>query len=82
MGKIDLEKFLPYDKDIINQLYQKREIVQEGTLEDLLKLPLSPEYANNKLRIPNTYKFTEVKENIDLQKDLNIKISSNDIIKK
>jgi hypothetical protein len=78
----NFDKFIPNDKEIINELYQDREVVPVGNLEDFLKLPLNEGYANNKLRVPTTYKFTEVKESKELQKELGINISTNDIIKK
>ena len=78
----NFDKFIPNDKEIINELYQDREVVPVENLEDLLKLPLNEGYANNKLRVPTTYKFTELINNKKSQDDLNIKISYNDIIKK
>ena len=78
----NFDKFIPNDKEIINNLYQDREVIPVGNLDDLLKLPLNEGYANNKFRVPSSYKFTEVIKSKELQEDLNIKISTNDIIKK
>ena len=80
MEKFD--KFVPNDKEIINELYQDREVVPVGNLDDLLKLPLNEGYANNKFRVPSSYKFTDAIKSKEIQDDLNIKISYNNIIKK
>jgi hypothetical protein len=95
MEKIDLGKFIPSNKEIINELYQPREGVTVGNLEDLLSLPLNEAYANNKLRFQTSYKFTDVVKSKELQEDarniinsdanlreLKINILSNDIITK
>ena len=78
----NFEKFIPNDKEIINKLYQDREVVSVGNLDDLLKLPLNEGYANNKFRVPSSYKFTELIDNKKDQEELNVKIISNNIIKK
>ena len=78
----NFEKFIPNDKEIINKLYQDREVVSVGNLDDLLKLSLNEGYANNKFRVPSSYKFTELIDNKKDQEELNVKIISNNIIKK
>lgn len=76
-----MDKFLPNDKEIINAMYQDRDVQPVGNLDDLLKLPLNEAYANNKHRFPATYKFSEVIKSKELQEELDVKIISNDIIK-
>lgn len=50
---MELERFLPNDKSILNQLdnNNNEDKVFDGSLEDFLKLPMNEDYKKNKERI-------------------------------
>jgi hypothetical protein len=50
--KFDIENFISDSKDILKELLENKvEVIPEGTIEDLLKLPMNDNYKNNQDRI-------------------------------
>jgi hypothetical protein len=65
-NEINIENYISDTKDLLEALYiTPQEIITEGTLEDLLKLPVNEHYKNNQERIKrqNAFKIisTEIK---------------------
>ncbi len=61
-NEINIENYISDTKDLLEALYiTPQEIITEGTLEDLLKLPMNENYKNNQERIKREENVKEIK---------------------
>ena len=61
-NEINIENYISDTKGILDALYiTPKEIITEGTLEDLLKLPMNENYKNNQERIKREENVKEIK---------------------
>jgi len=73
--KFDIENFISDSKDILNELLNNQteteeEVLIDGNIEDLLKLPMNEHYKNNQERLKRE---TEIKNNnIEIKSNINL----------
>ena len=71
---MELEKFLPNDKSILDELLNNNNEDKyfEGSLEDLLKLPTNEHYENNRERIQREKTYIKISDKNENENENNL----------